>query len=126
MNERQAASSGIARVLLVCERWPERALLRAALLEEGMKVVGARDLYEGLARMEAEQFDLVVVDLPCSGQKALRTLREKWPRTPLLLLSGPFACLSLTPEDGPPEAHLLERPFRVEDLIRRVRIILGE
>ena len=60
-----AVQEGDPQIVLVSERWPERALMRAALLEEGVETIGARDLYSGMAWLEREQVDLMVVDLPC-------------------------------------------------------------
>lgn len=112
-------------VLLVSERWPERALLRAALLEEGLEVIGARDLFEALAWLQQEPVRLVLVDLPCRGQGSLPHVRERWPDLPLLLLSGPFAGLGAEGLDALPNVRILQRPLPVGSLVRAVRQALG-
>lgn len=112
-------------MLLVSERWPERALLRAALLEEGLEVIGVRDLFEALVWLQEEPVRLVLVDLPCRGQGALPHVRERWPDLPLLLLSGPFAGLGAEGLEALPKVRVLRRPFPIGSLVRAVREALG-
>ncbi|MBC7224665.1 MAG: hypothetical protein H5T59_10410 [Anaerolineae bacterium] len=105
-------------MLLVSGRWPERALLRAALLEEGLEVIGARDLFDGLVWLEEEPVRLAIVDLPCRGQGALPTVRERWPELLLLLLSGPFAGMGAEHLCALPGVRMLRRPFSVAAVVR--------
>lgn len=118
-------SEGRPTVLLVSQRWPERALLRAALLEEGLEVIGARDLVDALVWLEGEPVRLAVVDLPCRGQGLLTRVRERWPDLPLLLLSGPFAGLGAESLGALPGVRILRRPIPVGSLVRAVREALG-
>ncbi len=112
-------------MLLVSERWPERALLRAVLLEEGLEVIGARDLFEALVWLQEEPVRLAIVDLPCRGQGALPQVRERWPDLPFLLLSGPFAGMGAEGLEALPKVRVLQRPFPVTSLVRAVREALG-
>ena len=112
-------------MLLVSDRWPERALLRAALLEEGLEVIGARDLFEALVWLQEEPVRLAIVDLPCRGQGALSQVRARWPDLPLLLLSGPFAGLGAGDLEALSGVRVLRRPFPVGSLVRAVREALG-
>lgn len=112
-------------VLLVSGRWPERAVLRAALLEEGLEAIGARDLFDGFVWLEEEPVRLVIVDLPCHGQEALPTVRERWPKLPLLLLSGPFAGMGTEHLSALPGVRVLRRPFSVDAVVRAVCSILS-
>lgn len=112
-------------MLLVSERWPERALLRAALLEEGLEVIGAQDLFEALIWLQEEPVRLVLVDLPCHGQGALPQVRERWPDLPFLLLSGPFAGLGAEGLEALPRVRVLRRPLPIGSLVRAVREALG-
>ncbi|MGC8839095.1 MAG: hypothetical protein ACP5UM_11830 [Anaerolineae bacterium] len=112
-------------MLLVSGRWPERALIRAALLEEGLEVIGARDLVDAMVWLEEGPVHLAIVDLPCRAQEALPHVRERWPGLPLLLLSGPFAGLGAEALEALPEVRILRRPFSVQSLVRAVREALG-
>ncbi|OGP33024.1 MAG: sigma-54-dependent Fis family transcriptional regulator [Deltaproteobacteria bacterium GWC2_65_14] len=63
-------------VLIVDDDAPMRSFLSAVLREEGHRVVEAGNGTEGLAKLSAGEFDLVVTDLRMPGLSGLDLLRE--------------------------------------------------
>ena len=79
------------RLLIVASDRHSRRSLSHLLTEEGHTVSAAPSEKEGLARLEGERFDLVVAALSAprpEGMKMLRTVRRRWPETPLVVLSA--------------------------------------
>ncbi|MBU0927983.1 MAG: response regulator [Spirochaetes bacterium] len=57
----------------------------------GYKGLGAASAEEGLAMMEANQVGLVLVDVVMPGKNGLELaleLNQRWPTTPIVLISG--------------------------------------
>jgi len=107
-----------------------RELAREALEASGLQVIEARDGQEAveLFRERAGQVDLVLLDMTMprmGGAEAFRLIRQMAPSARILLTSGYTqqesldALADLTP-DG-----FLQKPFRVRDLVARVREVMA-
>ena len=106
------------RVLLV-EDNPDVAQASLSLLDQlGYSVVHARDANAALEAIAADAFDLVVSDIMMpggmDGLALARTLRERQPALPILLVTGYH---QLADEAGR-EFVLLRKPFDLSDLSR--------
>lgn len=120
--------TGIARrgaTILVVEDLAEvRALACAVLEKQGYSVLAAEDAAEASALVANHRggVDLVLTDVSLPDQSgtelAARLVAER-PDLPVLFMSG-FA-----PEFGEGCAQLLEKPFRPDQLIRRVDEVLA-
>lgn len=117
------------RILFVDDR-PELAHQPVARLRlEGYDVDEATSAEGATAALEEFDYDLMVfdADLPGSdGWDALRWLREKHPSSKLKVLvfmagKGETGKLQLVPVDAE-----LRRPFRMEELVGKVRQLLGD
>jgi len=64
------------KILIVDDDGPMRSFLCTVLGEEGYRLEEARDGTEGLAKLSASDFDLVVTDLRMPGLSGLDLLRE--------------------------------------------------
>jgi two-component system, cell cycle sensor histidine kinase and response regulator CckA len=126
----QPTPTGIATILLVEDESGLRKLMRAALERQGYRVLEAKDGAEGLSvcRHELEHIDLVVTDLAMPRMTGLQ-LKDK---VVALRSSMKFLLISGYPEGMVEEnpqnlngGNFLEKPFRPDDLVRRVREILG-
>jgi CheY-like chemotaxis protein len=85
-------------ILLVEDSKVSREACAKLLRLHGHEVVEAANAAEGLDNLHKLSFDLVITDFVMpniSGFQLIAQIREKWPRTPILLMSG-----YLTPEVG--------------------------
>lgn len=81
------------------------AMRKMMLESEGYKVFTAKNGKEGLALLDAETVDAVILDyrMPSmDGAEVARRIRERWPQIPVVMLSG-------YPDDVPEAAiHLVD------------------
>jgi len=117
----------VVRVLIVEDERKLAGVLSAALHGEHYDVVVAATGEDGFYRANAEQFDLVLLDLMLpgrSGLEILQTLRQRHVDTPVLIL---------TARDGVGDRVLgldlgaddyLVKPFALPELLARIRALL--
>ena len=117
----------MVRVLVVEDERKLAQVLSSALQAEHYDVVVAATGEDGFYRANAEQFDLVVLDLMLpgrSGLEILQTLRQRHVETPVLIL---------TARDGAEDRVLgldlgaddyLVKPFALPELLARIRALL--
>ncbi len=89
----------------------------------GHTVVEAGDGATGLAQGEAEPFDLVLTDLVMpgmSGWEVAATLKSRAPDRPVGLVTGWSSQLHPDKMKGRPVDFVLAKPFRFEDVLRRL------
>jgi CheY-like chemotaxis protein len=104
-------------------------MLQRLLRDAGFEVRTAKhgDEALGLALRASGEFDLVVTDVRMpvmDGWELGRRLRERWPRLPVLYISGYDVELTRGgPRSGQPEAFL-RKPFDADELVRHVASLL--
>ena len=115
------------RVLVVEDERKLAQVLASALEAEHYDVVVAATGEDGFYRLNAEQFDLVVLDLMLpgrSGLEILQTLRQRRVDTPVLILTARDGVddrvtgLDLGADD------YLVKPFALPELLARIRALL--
>ena len=109
-------------VLVIDDDPDVRGFIVTSLEEQGYRVREASDGSEGLAAIERETPDLVVVDfiMPgLSGADVARQIRTKRPTQPILFVSGYSETEAV--KRTAPDAPLLAKPFRAEALHKAVR-----
>lgn len=116
----------VGRVLVVEDEAMVRSYLARLLREIGHSVEIAANGADGwrLALAAPAGFDLVITDVRMpvmDGWELGRRLHERWPRLPVLYLSGYDV-----EQASPSAATFLRKPFDPDDLIRRVTQLLGE
>ena len=116
------AQSRGERLLLVEDDASVRLLLREMLSELGYRVRTAASASAALALLDGERrYDLLITDvgLPdLDGGELAARLRERWPRLPVLFVSGHA-------ERATPNGELsLAKPFQIDTLARRLRQLL--
>jgi len=109
--------------ILVIDDDPDvRGFIVNSLEEQGYRVRQASDGREGLAALEREVPDLVVLDfiMPgLSGADVARKIRAKRPDQPILFVSGYSETEAV--KRTAPDALLLAKPFRADALQKAVR-----
>ena len=123
-DEPTSATVPLARLsVLVIDDDPDvRAFIVASLEEQGYRVRDAADGREGLAAIEREVPDLVILDfiMPgLSGAEVARQIRAKRADQPILFVSGYSETEAV--KRTAPEAPLLAKPFRADALQKAVR-----
>jgi hypothetical protein len=112
------------RVLIVqAAQWP-RALLRAALRQEGYDALGARDLREALAHPEAEgdrgPVGLIILDREVlADSDALAELLKRYRNPVTLVLESAFH-----PSVQGPWQHVLRHPVTIADIVSTTQQLL--
>ncbi|CAM5186949.1 two-component system response regulator [Bosea thiooxidans] len=115
------------RVLVVDDEPPIRKLLRVGLGTEGYTISEAGNAKDAIARIEAEEPDLVLLDLglpDMTGQELLRLWRSEGRTLPVVILS------SRTDETGIVQAleagadDYVTKPFGMRELAARLRVAL--
>lgn len=115
-----------ATILVVEDEEMVRNVARASLEHGGFRVLPAADGDEALRlfAQHSTEISLVLLDLDMpglSGVQLLRILRRQGLQAPVLVSSG-FSELEVARRfQGLAVAGVIEKPFRVDQLIRRVR-----
>ena len=91
MASRRRSGVGALRVLAVDDEGRIRSLIHAYLTADGHEVVTAEDGMDGLEKLRASSFDLVITDrsMPrMSGEQLAASAKRRNPDLPILLLTG--------------------------------------
>ncbi len=116
-------------ILVVDDEGIIRDLARNALEQAGFRVLEARDGLEAVQRFELDRgdVDLVLLDMTMprmGGAEAFRCIRELAPEVLVLLTSGYTQKESLESLADLPPDGFLQKPFRVRELVNKVRELL--
>jgi GAF domain-containing protein len=114
-----ARSAAPARILLIDDELDVRTVLGEVLGGLGHAVTACGDGASGLARLEAEPFDLVITDLGMpglSGWEVTRRAKAARPRTPVALLTGWGEQIDPAEARGRGVDFLLPKPCPLDDL----------
>ena len=114
----------VPRVMVVDDEPMVRQFVRSVLSSSGYQVLDAESPAQALRVLEANpDLDLVVTDVVMpggNGWELADAIRTRKPDLPVLFISG------YEPPDSRivPEASFLQKPFRIQDLLERVRTML--
>ena len=111
-----------ASVLVIDDDPDVRAFIADALEEQGYRVREAADGHSGVAELQREPADLVIIDfiMPgLSGADVARKIRAKRPDQSILFVSGYSETDAV--KRTAPDAPLLAKPFRADALMKAVR-----
>jgi PAS domain S-box-containing protein len=126
----RAARGGTETVLLVEDEDSVRQLVRETLASKGYRVVEAEDGKTGLAAAAEHHgaIDLVMTDVMMpgmSGREMVRQLAATRPKAKVLYLSGYTEDAVSDEETIEPGTAFLQKPFTLQNLLRKVREVLG-
>ncbi len=115
------------RILVVDDERPILTLLEYNLKQAGYEVITAADGEEGLQKAEAENPDLIVLDLmlpKMDGMDVCRTLRQRGVETPIIMLTAKSDELEkiLGLELGADD--YMTKPFSPREVVARIKAVL--
>jgi len=120
----------MAPILIIDDDPQVNNLLQDVLEFEGYQVITAQRAAEGLHQLETTKVDLVITDVLMpdkEGLETIRELRQLYPQTKILAISGGLTqggvnVLDIAKRLG--ANQVLSKPFDVQDLINSVRMLL--
>ncbi|HEX3853098.1 MAG TPA: ATP-binding protein, partial [Polyangiaceae bacterium] len=123
------ARGGNETVLLVEDESQVRRLVFEVLQARGYKVLAAKDGLEAIPLEEnyADRIDLLITDVVMpgmSGRELAKHVTAARPNTKVLFMSGYTDDAVLRHGVTGPGTAFLQKPFALEDLLRRVRALL--
>ncbi|HUQ15774.1 MAG TPA: PAS domain S-box protein [Gemmatimonadales bacterium] len=129
--DRRRLPGGIETLLLVEDEAAVRSSARRLLERQGYSVLEARHGADALRIVEesGRPIDLVVTDLvmpEMGGKELAERLRAHRPGLKILFMSGYTEKAIAADGVMPPNTGFVEKPFTVEQLMRRLREILDE
>jgi CheY-like chemotaxis protein len=110
-------------VLIVEDEDHGRETLRDLLQDEGYRVMTARDGSEAMQRLEVLGPSLVILDLRMPGMNGT-VLYDVMQRSPQLARI-PVLVTTAVPELAPPGVPTLEKPIKIDRLLRLVALACG-
>src|SRR6266576_6002792 len=116
-----------SRILVVEDESKVARALREGLERQGYEVVIAPNGEEGFFLVNAEKFDLVLLDLMLPGRDGLQvlsTLRKRGLQTPVLILTARDAIEDQVEGLDKGADDYLVKPFAFPELLARVRALL--
>ncbi len=124
-----AATGGAETVLLVEDESQVRKLVYEVLQSRGYRVLAAKDALEAVPLEEnyPDRIDLLITDVVMpgmSGRELAQHLSATRPQTKVLFVSGYTDDALLRHGATTPGTAFLQKPFALEDLLRRVRALL--
>jgi signal transduction histidine kinase len=113
-------------ILVIDDDERVREVMADALSDAGARIVTAHNGEAGLALLDPEKPDLVVVDFAMpgiNGAEVARRARQRDASLPVLIVSGFAESASLTAVTGP-DVNLLRKPFRNSELLQAAARLL--
>jgi PAS domain S-box-containing protein len=128
--DRRSLPGGSETLLLVEDEAAVRASARRLLERHGYTVLEARHGAEALRIVEQNgRIDLVLTDLvmpEMGGRELVERLRARQPELKVLYMSGYTEKAIAVDGTMPPHTGFVEKPFTVDQLMRRLRRILDQ
>lgn len=118
------------KILIADDSEHSRKLLRFFLEREGYKIIQARDGEEALEKIRSESPHLMIIDIVMpnvDGISLLLQLKEEKivEKIPIIVVSGKGGLHDLFLLNEIPIKAFMEKPFPPEELVKKVKNILG-
>lgn len=114
-----------ARILLIDDETAFLEILAERMKARAMQVATASSAQEGLEKIAAGNFDVVVLDLrmpEVDGLQTLQTLKEKYPALEVILLTGHATVKESVAAIGLGALDILEKPADLDALTEKIQI----
>ncbi len=115
------------RILIVEDEKKIAAFLKRGFKEEGYVVEVAEDGLKAQSLAEANEYDLIILDLMIPGQDGLavcRNLREKGNAVPIIMLTAKDQLKNKVEGLDAGADDYVTKPFAFEELLARVRAVV--
>ena len=115
------AAEGAVRVLVIDDEPIIRDVLQDILSREGYAIVSVPDAESGLAALDREEYDLIILDLMLPGLGGFETLKEIKRRDPdsVVVMITAYGSVETAVQAMRMGAHdYLTKPFKNEDVLR--------
>jgi CheY-like chemotaxis protein len=114
------------RVMVVDDEPLVRDFVGTILAASGYNVVGAPSAREAIRMVDAggSEIDLLVTDIvmpDIDGCELAIRMRQRRPALPVLFISG----YQPNDDEAVPKDCFLQKPFRIPDLLERIRFLIG-
>lgn len=119
-------------VLIIDDEETIREMTALMLERAGYNALGAASAEEGLSLMAANKVELVLIDVVLPGKNGLELaidLNQKWPATPIILMSGRVSTAADSIKNFTGHFGIkgsIAKPFTFEQLVRLVTDTLSE
>jgi len=123
-----AERSTAGKVLIIDDEAAIRESLQILLEEEGYEVTNAEDGEEGLSLLDAQAFDLVLLDFQLPGRNGLEILKEilqRDPETPVIMLTAYATPQNAVAAIQGGAKNFIAKPWSNEKLQADVRETIG-
>jgi DNA-binding response OmpR family regulator len=125
----------MARILVIDDDPPVRAVIKIVLEADGFEVVAVEGGRAGAEAAAASPFDATIVDVlmpDVDGLATIEALRRNHPGMPIIAISGAMSLFAFrdTPDPAPDYLAMaaergavttVQKPFRPRELVRAVR-----
>jgi CheY-like chemotaxis protein len=122
----ETAAAAVHKLLLVDDNRDVREVTSAHLRDQGHLVYEAEDGAMAMAILTASRFDAVVSDIvmpgAIDGVALAREIRERWPRTAILLVTGYAETAAAATEA---DIDVLAKPFSHLELVEALALAIG-
>lgn len=123
----------MSRILVIDDDQAVRGAMQLLLQAEGFEVIAAADGISGIAAAESHAPDLTIIDLfmpGMSGVDTIKAFRERFPRLPILAVSGVMPSSGASSQSLDTAAEYgadvtLHKPFRPRQLMDAVQQALA-
>ncbi len=119
----------IQRSILVVDDDPQiRDLLERALTRAGYEVAVAADGRQAIARLEENDYDVVIADILMperDGLEVVMFLQRERPRTPSIVISSPSNRVFLQSAELLGATRVVEKPFELDDIMKAIDEVLS-
>lgn len=121
----------MAKILVVEDESVFRSVINAALTQAGHEVLEATDGRHAMEILGASQVDVIVADIvmpESDGLELIMNLKEAKRPTPIIAMTGNYghSNLYLKVAASLGAEHVLQKPFRTDQLIRAIQDVLPE
>ena len=118
----------LLKILIVDDEEELVETLRERLELRGFQVIGVLSGRAALAEVEAETFDVVLMDVRLRGEDGIDIMgqvKKRRPELPVILLTGHIAALSGTVAGRMGAADTLMKPVPIDALIQKMRAVVS-
>ncbi|HEY6305763.1 MAG TPA: PAS domain-containing protein [Candidatus Angelobacter sp.] len=122
-------AEGIGNILLVEDETSLRAIVAGYMREHGYAVYEAADAQEAAAISSRSPIDLLLTDIVmpgASGPALASALKKNHSRMQVIFMSGYADHAALEQVELQPSTLFLQKPFRLSDLLARIREALAD